>query len=100
MEEKILELIEELGASKYKKGVDWNGYQVYIPEYEGNPCIGLPYVVLVKGEEVRLSNEEESLEYLDYEQDHEMGNKSAKELSNNIRYQNEDNSPYIEVEPK
>ena len=68
MEEKILELIEELGASKYKKGVDWNGYQVYIPEYKGNPCIGLPYVVLVKGDEVRISTEDESLKYLDYEQ--------------------------------
>ena len=44
MDEFIQELIEDLGAKSYKKGVDWNGYEVFIPQYKGNPCIGLPYV--------------------------------------------------------
>ena len=67
MEDIILELIEDLGAKSYKKGVDWNGYKVYIPQYKGNPCIGLPYVVLEKGDEIRVSTPEESIEYLEYE---------------------------------
>ena len=61
-------LLEELGAKSYKKGVAWNGYNVYIPEYKGNPTLGLPYVVLERGEEIRISSPEESLAYLEYEQ--------------------------------
>ena len=68
MNELIQELVEDLGAKSYKQGVDWNGFKVYIPQYKGNPCSGLPYVVLEKGEEVRLSTPEESLAYLEYEQ--------------------------------
>ena len=63
----IQELVEDLGAKSYKKGLDWNGYNVYIPVYEGNPAIGLPYVILEKGEEIRVSTPDESLAYLDYE---------------------------------
>lgn len=68
MEENIQELVEDLGAKSYKKGVDWNGFEVYIPVYEGNPIIGLPYVVLVKNNEARISTPDESIAYLEYEQ--------------------------------
>jgi len=66
--DEIQGLLEELGAVSYQKSIDWKGYNVYVPIYKGKPCIGLPYVVLVKGEEVRLSTPDESLEYLEYEQ--------------------------------
>ena len=96
MEEKILELIEELGTSKYKKGISWKGYEVYIPEYKGNPTIGLPYVVLVKGEEARISTVDESLDYLDYEQDNNLQSKSTKELSSELRYEQKQPNSYVE----
>ena len=69
MNKLIKELIKDLGGCDYKRGVDWKGYKVYIPQYEGNPCIGLPYVVLKKGEDIRISTPEESLDYLDCERE-------------------------------
>lgn len=70
MNEKIRELADELGASEVKRGKDWNGYKVFKPVYKGNPIIGYPYVILVKGEEARICDVKESLEYLDYELEH------------------------------
>ena len=80
MDEFIQELIEDLGAKSYKKGVDWNGYEVFIPQYKGNPCIGLPYVVLKKGAEARICTPDESLAYLAYEQNKELGKESTESL--------------------
>ena len=81
MDEYIQELIEDLGAKSYKKGCDWNGYNVYIPVYEGNPIIGLPYVILEKGEEIRISTTDESLAYLDYERTKEMNDEPLDNLN-------------------
>lgn len=80
MDEYIQELVEDLGAKSYKKGIDWNGYNVYIPVYEGNPIIGLPYVILEKGEEIRVSTPDESLAYLDYELTKEMSDEPLDSL--------------------
>ena len=80
MDELIQELVEDLGAKSYKKGVDWNGYQVFIPQYKGSPCIGLPYVVLQKGEEVRISTPDESMAYLAYEQTKSLAEESTDTL--------------------
>jgi len=66
MKEEIQDLMEELDAEKYHKGVSWMGYEVYVPDYTGEPKIGLPYVVLVKGSEARISSPEEAIQYLDY----------------------------------
>ena len=63
----VKQFMEYLPVKRYKKGIDWNGYNVYIPKFKGNPKIGLPLVVLVKGNEVRLSSEKECFEYLDYQ---------------------------------
>ena len=65
----IKDLAKDLGAKTYKKGIDWQGYQVYIPQYKGIPCIGHPYVILQKGNEVRRSTPDEGLAYLEYEQE-------------------------------
>lgn len=62
----VLELIHELNAEEYSKGENWNGYEVYIPEYKQDMYLGLPYVVLVKNGKARISTPEESLEYLNY----------------------------------
>ena len=62
----IAECVEALGADGYRKGKSWKGYEIYIPDYKKPVYIGFPYVVMVKEEEVRLSTEEESLDYLSY----------------------------------
>ena len=64
----VKEFVEDLGATCYRQGVEWRGFQVYIPQYENNPCIGLPLVILQKGKEVRLSTPEEAEAYLKKEQ--------------------------------
>lgn len=62
----IAECMEALGADGYRKGNSWKGYDIYIPDYKKPVYIGFPYVVMVKEKEVRLSTEEESLDYLSY----------------------------------
>lgn len=78
--EEIEDYMEELNADSYQKGKGWKGYDVYIPEYKQLVYIGLPYVVLVRGEEVRLSTEEESLEYLEYSEKEEALGKDLGDL--------------------
>lgn len=57
------------GFTAIERRPDWQGYEVYEPVYdEANGqslVIGLPYVILVKGETIRLSTPDESLERLD-----------------------------------
>lgn len=65
--EQIQELTEELCATKYEKSIPWKGYEVYEPVYNETMYIGLPLVILAKGDEVRISTDEESREYLDYQ---------------------------------
>jgi len=66
MNEKAKQLLVKLGAYKSKKGKDWNGYEVFVPQYRGNPIIGLPVVILQKGDEARISTNQECFEYLDF----------------------------------
>ena len=56
----------ELAADSYQKGYDWNDYKVYEPFYSKPVAIGLPLVVLVKDDEVRVSTEREAFDYLEY----------------------------------
>lgn len=65
--EKLESLLDELDAEGYKKGIPWNGYEVYIPIYSGDPKIGLPYVILENGAKMRICTPEESLQYLDHQ---------------------------------
>ena len=63
----ILQMVSDLNAESYRQGKEWQGYSVYVPVYEKCPIIGFPYVILVRGESVRLSTEEEAVGYLEYE---------------------------------
>ena len=65
MKEKIQEIVKGLQADGVKLGKPFNGYTVYVPYYNKPVIIGYPYVILVKGSEVRLSSPEESLDYLE-----------------------------------
>lgn len=60
----IQSFMEELNTSKYKKGRPWKGYEVYEPVYDEDVCIGLPYVILAKDDKVRISTDDEALDYL------------------------------------
>ena len=63
LQEQIDGLLDELGAEYAKEGHPWEEYRVFIPVYNGNPKIGLPYVILVKDGDARISTGKESMEY-------------------------------------
>ena len=63
MEEKLDKMIEDLGADGYQIG-EWKGYKVYIPVYTREVTIGLPIVVLQKGDELRYSDKDESIDII------------------------------------
>ena len=64
--EKVDALLEEMGAVGMKDGGRWHGKRVIVPEYEKEEKIGLPLVIFVGLFGVRLSDNTECLEYLDY----------------------------------
>ena len=80
IKKRIEEIFDETPADSYHKGQDWNGYEVYELEFDKKCFVGLPLVILVKGEEVRLSTPEESFAYLDYSSKIKNQNKDAKTL--------------------
>lgn len=62
----VLQFAKDNGYCKVKKAGKWRGYQVYIPLYEVDySCIGLPLIILVKGNKIRLSTPEEAFDYMD-----------------------------------
>lgn len=67
IKEQLRELQAELSAASLERGKDWNGYSVFIPRYNDEAFVGLPLVVLVNGDEARLSTPEEGMEYLEFE---------------------------------
>ena len=85
----IDDYMDELFADYYVIGLNWNGYQVFEPKYFKMTYIGYPLVVLVKGDEVRISTAEESLEYLDY---------SCKIYEERIKIQMEDIKSVLHIE--
>lgn len=57
----------ELQTRRFKRRPDWKGYEVYEPVCKKYCCVGLPFYVLVKDGEVRLTRPEEGLELIDRE---------------------------------
>lgn len=64
---RVEEAIAALNAKNYETGAKWNGYDVYIPKYDQFSYVGPPFVVFARGDEVRISTEDEAFEYLDFE---------------------------------
>lgn len=58
---------KEMGAKSLRGPITWNGYEVYVPEYNGSPKIGPPWVILKKGDKVRISTYDEAFDFLDWE---------------------------------
>lgn len=81
LEEKILNLLDELNADDYEEGRSWNGYKVYIPVYDELAIVGLPFVILEKDNEVRISTGSEAMEYLDFENTEEAQDMDTDSLS-------------------
>lgn len=52
---------------RIERADDWNGYEIYVPVYDGECCVGLPYVIMVNGDVIRMSTPEESLQRIDDE---------------------------------
>lgn len=65
--QKIIEFARKNGYDgAVPKGM-WRDYKVYEPTFEGDKPmnVGLPLMILVKGEEIRLSTPDEAFAYLD-----------------------------------
>ena len=60
-----IEFNKEFKATYTRSNKLYKGYYVFIPEYEKDPIIGYPYVILAKKGDARLSTDEESIELLD-----------------------------------
>lgn len=67
--------IEEIKAFAKKQGYDnvlylekWKGFDVYEPVFDGDEpsFVGVPLVILVKGDTVRMSTVEEAFEQLNH----------------------------------
>jgi hypothetical protein len=66
-QEDILKFAQKQGYDNIEYVEEWRGYQVYAPIFNSKEMlyIGLPYVILVKDNEIRMSTPDESLERLD-----------------------------------
>lgn len=67
-EKKILEFARERGYESAVYQKEWNGYDCYEPIFsleQPESYIGLPLMILVKGETIRMSTPEEAMDMLD-----------------------------------
>lgn len=66
----INEFAEKTGYAPVHFLGEWNGYNVYEPDLytssEEVIYIGTPYVILEKGEEIRVCSEEEAIKIANY----------------------------------
>lgn len=67
IQEDILKFAQKQGYDNIEYVGEWRGYQVYAPLFDTEETlfIGLPLVILVKNDMIRMSTPEESLERLD-----------------------------------
>lgn len=68
IEAKIIEFAKKRGYESVEYLKDWHGFRCYEPVYRmDNPVsyIGLPLVILVKGNEIRMSTADEAMSMLE-----------------------------------
>ena len=65
--DKVIQYAKEQGYDSVEKSEPWNGFDVYVPIFEGDEMsiVGLPLVVLVKGEKIRMSTPDEAFQIID-----------------------------------
>lgn len=63
----ITKFAKKQGYRSVKELKPWNGYKVYEPVFDDDSIafIGLPLVILVKGQKIRLSTPDEALKMID-----------------------------------
>ena len=64
LKENLKRCCKMLSADSFKKGESWKGFDVYEPIYETEVEIGFPRVILVKGNDARLSSIEDCFLYM------------------------------------
>lgn len=74
--EKIIAFAKSKGYDGAEYAGKWKGYEVYEPTIKGaterDPAIvGIPLIILVKGDRIRLSTVDEAFEYMDSLEDEE-----------------------------
>ena len=67
MKEKVIEFAQKMGYSTAEFHGMWKGYECYEPYKGSNDTLytGLPHMILVRGDKVRLTNDKEAIEILD-----------------------------------
>lgn len=65
--DRIMAFARQQGYDSIAELKPWRGYEVYEPLFEddGMACVGLPLVILVKGDEIRMSTPEEAIQNIE-----------------------------------
>lgn len=65
--EKVVAFARKQGYDNVRQLEPWKGFEVYEPIFDGDEVsvVGLPLLILVKGNEIRMSTPEEAFEQLD-----------------------------------
>lgn len=64
--QKVIDFARKHGYDNVKPLDPWREYEVYEPVFTGNDvvCIGLPLIILIKDETIRMSTGEEALQQI------------------------------------
>ena len=65
MIDKVKQFAIKQGYKDIKKLENWNGYEIYEPIMGEDAIIGIPLVIMVKGNNIRMSSIEEAFRYMD-----------------------------------
>ena len=67
---KVLSFAKKEGYDDVRHIGEWREFDVWEPLVESSgeddfPCIGLPFLILVQGETIRMSTEEEAFQWIE-----------------------------------
>lgn len=64
---KIIEYAKSFGYDSVIKKDNWKQFEVYEPSFNDEKIhhVGLPYIILVKNDHIRMSTIDESFQYID-----------------------------------
>ena len=65
MIEKVKRYAVEHGYNDVKKIESWKGYDIYEPLLHDDAIIGIPLLIMVKGNKIRMSTIKEAFDYMD-----------------------------------
>ena len=65
MIDKVMEYAKSKGYNDIRQLESWNGYEIFEPILHEDAIIGIPFVIMVKGNNIRMSTPKETFEYMD-----------------------------------